>query len=457
MKVVNSGARLDRLPLSRFHWKILGFIGAGASMDAFDIYLAGGVMAAMLDEGFSDLAHNAVFVSVTFLGMFLGAGLAGYVGDRFGRRSSYRANLALFGATSGLACFAPNIDVLTGLRFVMGVGLGAELVVAAGALCEFIPPRYRGRWISIMALIVGAGLSLATTIGYVVIPRVGWRWMFALASVGALIIWILRKRMPESPRWLETVGRLREAEDTMRSIEEEVIRQAGPLPPVARSQDLRGPAISYITLFRGRVLPRTIAATLTIVAVNVSIYGFVVWLPTFLIKQGLTIAQSLGYTTLMSFGSLAGPLIALTIADRVARRKAIALSCLAVCFFGTIYPLMQDGKSITLVGFALVTSIYTFVALGAYGYVPELFPTALRLRGTGLAGMCGRAAAITMPYLVVHLFDSFGIRGVLSMVIGVVALCVMTIVSLRIETGQHSLEQISIDLSPANVRENFTN
>lgn len=112
LPTVNAGARLDRLPISRFHWRMLILISSGAFLDAFDVYLASGVMAATLKEGFSTLQTNALFISLTFLGMFIGAGLAGYVGDRFGRRFSYQANLALFGLASLAACFAPNLSLI---------------------------------------------------------------------------------------------------------------------------------------------------------------------------------------------------------------------------------------------------------------------------------------------------------------------------------------------------------
>ena len=313
---VNAGARLDRLPISRLHWRILGLITAGSTLDAFDIYLAGGVVAAMLKEGFATTQQSAVFISTTFFGMLIGAGFAGYLGDRMGRRYSYQFNLALFGVASLAACFAPNITVLTALRFIMGIGMGAELVVAAGTLCEFVPPAYRGRWISMLGIVTNAGLLLASTIGFVVIPNLGWRYMFAIVGVGALIVWVLRKKMPESPRWLEAVGRLDEAEATLRAFEEEVA-QGRELPPPAVVR--RRPVVEapFSTMFRSGMVGRTITAALTVMAVNVSVYGFVAWLPTFMLKQGMTIVQSLGFTMLMSFGSVAGALVGMAVGDRI--------------------------------------------------------------------------------------------------------------------------------------------
>ena len=450
-RIVNSGARLDRLPISRFHWRVLWLISAGAFLDAFDIYLAGGVIAAMLREGFSTLRLNAMFVSATFFGMLIGAGLAGWIGDRMGRRYSYQANLAIFGVASIAAVFAPNIYWLIGFRFLMGLGLGAELVVAAGTLCEFVPPQFRGRWVSLMGLIINSGLLVATFTGYFVIPNLGWRAMFAIAGCGALVVWVLRKRMPESPRWLESVGRLDDAEAALQAIERETEARCGPLPPVDRLQSLEIGHVPVSRLFAPDMRGRLLAACLTVVAVNVSVYGFVAWLPTFLVKQGMTIVQSLGFTTLMSFGSTAGALVGLMLADRFPRQKSLVAICAAIIVLGVIYPAMRDPAALTVVGFALITSIYVLVTIGLYAYVPELFPTELRLRGTGISGMCGRAASISTPYLAVTLFERFGVQGVLTMVSGVLVCLVAAILALRLETGQRSLEDTASPATPDSV------
>jgi putative MFS transporter len=442
LQTVNAGARLDRLPISRFHWRILGLISAGGLLDAFDVYLAGGVNAAMVKEGFATLASAATFISATFAGMLIGSALAGYVGDRFGRRYSYQANLAVFGAASLLACFAPNIETLTVLRFVMGLGLGAELVVAAGTLCEFIPPAYRGRWISMMGLVINSGLLVATGLGYLVIPNLGWRWMFAIAGIGALVIWVMRKRMPESPRWLESVGRMAEAEETLREIEADVTRRHGRLQPAPAAQPVMAVRVPMSVLFSGPVIGRTLVAALTCMAINISVYGFVAWLPTFFVKQGLTVVQSLGFTTLMAFGGTAGAIVGYLLGDRIGRKNGIVLFSLSTIVLGFIYPQMRDPVAIAGVGFALVTSIYTIVTLGLYGYIPELFPTAYRLRGTGFAGVCGRAASMTTPFLAVYLFQHFGLPGVLSMVAGVLGLLIVGVLVLRVDTNQQSLDEI---------------
>ncbi|WP_429302551.1 MFS transporter [Paraburkholderia sp. GAS199] len=431
--------------MSRFHWKILGLISAGACLDAFDIYLAGGVAAAMLKTGFSTLQLNALFVSSGFFGMVIGAGLSGYLGDRFGRRSSYQFNLALFGVMSFVAAFAPTIQWLIGARFLMGIGLGAELVVAAGTLCEFIPPGYRGRWVSLLGLIVNSGLVIATSVGYVVIPHLGWRWMFGIAGIGALLVWILRHRMPESPRWLESVGRSQEAEETVSAIEAEVAREKGPLPECARTQDLEVPRVPISALFRPGMLGRTLTAALTAIAVNVSVYGFVAWLPTFFVHEGRDVVTSLGFTTLMSLGAPFGAVLGYLTADRLGRAKGLVMYSALAILLGFIYPQMTANAAIAVVGFTLVSCIFGIVTLGLFGYVPELFPTALRLRGTGVAGVCGRIASMLTSYAAVVLFAHFGLFGVLAMVSGVLLLLIVAVLRLGVDANQFSLEDISPD------------
>jgi putative MFS transporter len=440
---VNAAGRLDRLPISRFHWKILGLIAGGAFLDAFDIYLANGALAAMVREGFTDMRHGAIFVSSTFVGMMIGAFAAGYIGDKLGRRYSYQLNLGIFGLASIAACFAPNIEWLIALRFIMGVGLGAELVVAAGTLAEFVPPATRGKWVSLLAIIINSGLFAALAAGYWIIPHLGWRYMFALAGIGALIVWFLRPRMPESPRWLESVGKVDEAEATLLAIEREVEAQVGTLPPVQRVVDLNVGVAPFSTLFARGMRGRTCVAAITAIAVNIGLYGFIAWLPTFFVSEGLSIVKSLGFVLLMSIGSPVGGLVGYLIADRVGRAKGIVIAALLTIVLGWIYVSLREPAAIVFVGFCLVTTIYTITTLGLFGFIPELFPTEVRLRGTGVAGTCGRAASIATPYLALLLYEHYGVSGVIGMVSIVFVVLCLAIGVLRIETSRHSLEDIA--------------
>src|SRR5712691_10073955 len=231
-RTVNAGARLDRLPISSFHKRIFWLVGAGMFFDGYDLYVGTNVLPAALQSGFSTPPLNADFISKTFLGMTIGALVTGFLGDRYGRRFTYQVNLVIFGLASLAAAFAPDMATLNWLRFVMGLGLGAEIVVGYSTLTEFVPPRLRGRMLASMALLVVSGLPATALIGTLVIPEFGWRPMFVIAGIGALIVWYLRKALPESPRWLETQGRTAEAEALMQSIEREAAA-GGTLPTPA--------------------------------------------------------------------------------------------------------------------------------------------------------------------------------------------------------------------------------
>src|ERR1700753_247185 len=218
---VNAGARLARLPISPFHYRIFWLIGAGMFFDGYDLYVAGGGLAGTIQSKFSPLPQNLQFISLTFVGMTIGSLVTGFLGDRYGRRFTYQVNLLVFGLASFAAAFAQDMNQLIICRFVQGLGLGAEIVVGYSTLTEFVPPRTRGRWLSFMAFLVVAGFPATALLGYLIIPNFGWRPMSIIAGVGSLIVWYLRKNLPESPRWLESQGRTAEAEALMQSIEEE--------------------------------------------------------------------------------------------------------------------------------------------------------------------------------------------------------------------------------------------
>src|SRR6202000_2029109 len=185
---VNAGPRLDRLPISSFYYRIFWLVGAGMFFDGYDLYVAGSVLAATIQTKFSTLPQNLQFVSLTFLGMTIGSLITGFVGDKYGRRFTYQINLLIFGLASLAAAFAPDMPQLIVCRFVQGLGLGAEIVVGYSTMTEFVPPRTRGRWLSMMAFIVVAGFPATSLLGYLIIPSFGWRPMFVIAGVGLLVV-----------------------------------------------------------------------------------------------------------------------------------------------------------------------------------------------------------------------------------------------------------------------------
>ncbi|MEP9367379.1 MFS transporter [Xanthobacter sp. VNH20] len=438
--IVNAGPRLDRLPISTFHYRIMWLIGIGMFFDGFDIYIAATVLGATLKSGFSTFSQNALFVSATFVGMMVGSFLTGFLGDRFGRRFTYQANLLLFGLASLAAAFAPNMEVLIGLRFLIGVGLGAENVVGYSTLTEFVPARSRGRWLGLMAVFVVTGLPVASLLGYLIIPEFGWRAMFVIGGLGGLVVWYLRKKLPESPRWLESVGRTEEAERLLKDIEAEASR-GQPLPPPAAPAP--APArLGLAALFRPPLLSRMIVGCICLIVINTLLYGFITWLPTFFIKQGLSIATSFGYSLLMGLGAPIGSVIGALTADRWGRKPTIIASSALAVLFGLIYPNVSDPTLLPLIGFALTVPIYVLVALLFGIYIPELFPTEVRLRASGICNTFGRGATIVTPFIVVALFETHGISGVMVLMIGLLILQIAVVALLGIEPRNRRLEEL---------------
>jgi MFS transporter, putative metabolite:H+ symporter len=449
MQAVNAGARLDRLPTSGFHYRMLGLIGGGMFLDAFEIYLQGAVLAALLGLGYSTPAQNANFISVTFAGMVVGAWFAGILGDRYGRRFSYQANLLIFGLASLAGAAAPSMDWLIALRFIMGIGLGAEIVVGYVTIAEFVPPTSRGRWGSALAVITNSSLFVSALIARLVIPTIGWRWMFVIVGIGALIVWQLRKRMPESPRWLEAHGQTEEAERLLKAIEDDVERSSGrKLEPVTSVAPVRSSTADKLSeLFSSSMIRRTITGSVILITLNTAIYGFIAFLPSFMVRQGLTITTSLNYTTLMSFGGPVGALIGMWLADKIGRKACMIIFSLAAILFGAIYPTLVDPTYVTLGGFVLVTSIYVLVGVAWSLYVPELFPTVIRMRGAGFCNTLGRFFTILTPQITTFLFGVGGVTSVVSYVVFWLLLQVIVVVAFGVETKQLPLEALEQELA----------
>jgi putative MFS transporter len=438
---VNAGARLDRLPISSFHRRILWLIGIGMFFDGFDIYVAGAVLGATLKSGFSTMGQNAQFVSVTFLGMMLGAFFTGFLGDRYGRRFTYQANLAIFGVASIASAFAPSMPVLILLRFAMGAGLGAENVVGYATMTEFVPPQSRGKWLGIVSVFVVSGLPVTGLLGTLLIPHFGWRIMFVLGGVGAMVVWYLRKALPESPRWLESIGREEEADAILRNIEMEVSTQRGPLrdplpaPPAQHSRSI-GSLVNPV------LLPRMIVGGVMLIVVNTLIFGFVTWLPTFFVQQGRSIVSSLGYSLIISLGAPLGTALGAFTADSWGRKPTIIGASVATIVVGSVYPFVDNPAILLTVGFFLMIPIYVLVAVLFAIYIPELFPTEVRMRAAGICNTFGRGATILTPFIVVALFRTYRVMGVVGFLIALLIVQIFVVLRFGVEPRKKRLEEL---------------
>ncbi len=349
---------------------------------------------------------------------------------------------------------------LIAIRAVMGIGLGAEFVVGYGMISEFVPPARRGQFTALLNLISSSGVFAVSLTSLVVIPLLGWRAMFVIGGLGALGAWWLRRKLPESPRWLEHVGRTEQAEAVLQAIEREAAQveaargRALPAPVIVPGVEPRRVPISV--LFTRPVIRRTLLAIAVNVTCLVGSYSFTAWMPSFFVKQGLSVTRSLGFFTAMTAGTIAGPLLGVFLADRIGRRRGIMATGLACGAIGAVYPFLASPVPIMFCGFLLVSMMSLFLALGLGGYTPELFPTAYRFRGSGLAQMAGRAGLIATPYGVLLLFGNYGIAGVVGAIATMYVTLVVIVALAGIETNQKSLEALAPEAAAvpaASVRE----
>ena len=443
-----AGARLDRLPIGSFHRRVLWLVGLGMFLDACDIYLAGGVLGSLVKSGWSDLAANARFMSATFLGMLCGTFAAGWLGDRYGRRTSYQVNLMLFGLASVAAAFAPDMTVLTAIRFVMGIGMGAEIVVGYSSLAEFMPRAKRGRYVALLSMVTNLAVPVTGLGGAWLIPLVGWRWLFAIVGAGALVVWALRKNMPESPRWLESRGRTAEAEAMLVAIEAEAAR-SGPLPPVMDAVEETPAPGRYSELLSAGLIRSSVLGVIIACVSGVSLYGFLSWIPTFLVKQGLSIGSSLWFSGFMGLGAPLGALLGAFIADRLGRVRSLSGLALCEAVLGLVYPMVGNGVELIAVGFGVTLCAYAIVAVGFALYIPEMFPTRLRLRGASVVLGISRLTSSQVGFVIVVIFGAFGIGGVAGFLCGSMVLMALALIVLGRETSNRSLEAIAAETEAA--------
>lgn len=449
---VNAGARLDRLPISSFHYRIFWLVGAGMFFDGYDLYVASGVLFATLQTHFSTPAGNSQFISLTFLGMTIGSLITGFVGDKFGRRFTYQVNLLIFGLASLAAAFAQDMTQLNICRFIQGLGLGAEIVVGYSTLTEFVPPATRGRWLAFMAFLTVCGFPVTAILSRLIIPTWGWRPLFVIAGLGSLVVWYLRKNLPESPRWLEAQGRTVEAEALMQTIEKEVAG-SGTLPAPASSLPI--PQLTAAAMFRPPILQRLLVGSWLLITINTLIFGFVIFLPQFFKRQGLTVTDSLTYTAVLAGASLVGCALGAYLSDAVGRRWSIIGASLATIIAGWFYAYSNAASNpeiVLAIGAVLIVAIYVQTAILFGVYTPELFPTEIRLRANGICNTLGRGATVISPFVVTALIANYGLPGVVWLMIGLVAVQIVAIYFWGVEPARRSLEGLDPQASGADAK-----
>lgn len=402
--------RLDRLPFSKQHGRLLFGSGVGWALDAMDVGLVSFILAALAVQWSLSPGELSAIASIGFVGMAVGASLGGLLADRIGRRQVFALTLLVYGLATGASALVTGLGILLVLRFLVGLGLGAELPVASTLVSEYAPARIRGRVVVALEAFWALGWLAAAVIGYLVVPSsdAGWRWAFALGMIPAAYAIVVRWGLPESVRFLERQGRHAEAESAVRRFEASagVGAPTGPAPAAA----VEKPPARWTTLFSPDNRRRTIALWLTWFGTNFAYYGAFIWLPTLLVASGFTLVKSFEYTLIITLAQLPGYAVSAILIEKWGRRPTLTTFLAGSALSAVAFGLADSVPTILAAGMAL--SFFNLGAWGAlYAVTPEVYPTDLRATGAGSAAAFGRLASIIAPLLVPLLRSSTGLTG----------------------------------------------
>jgi putative MFS transporter len=449
-------ARLDRLPPSRYLWKLVLLLALGGFFEIYELfqtaYISPGLIQAGLfkpasQPGLWGLSDQATFAAATFLGLFIGTIAFASAADRFGRRAIFSVSLVAYtGATVVMACQSSAL-MLDLWRFLAGIGVGVQMVTVDAYLSELVPRSIRGRAFALTTAVQFTAIPFVAFLGLELVPHsplgiAGWRWIPLLCPVFALAIWLARRALPESPRWLVQRGRLAEAEAVTTAIEARVRAELGRElePPVTAPPErlVRGFPDLWRPPFRSRMVMLIVFNFFQ----TVGFYGFGNWVPALLASQGLETVHSLQYSFVIALVYPLSPLLFLGFADRIERKWQIAAAAAAIALFGLVFSFQRAPAGIIAFG-SLVTASNCLLSYAYHAYQPELFPTSVRSRAVGFCYSWSRLSTVFSSFMIGSLLRHFGVVGVFVFISLCMAIVIATIGLFGPRTGQRSLESIS--------------
>ena len=451
-KNANIGARLDRLPNSGWHIK-MWLVSAFALLVCWSNGIGGAVQNVLLNElhwlkpGTTLLA---MWGTTYTAGQLFGALVGGPIGDKIGRKKSillYEV-IHIIAMIGGAA--APNVTVLYVFRLIQGFGLGALLVVLFAAFTEYVPGKNRGVWSSRNSFIGNFAHPICNGIALVIVStgvsmNMNWRIQYIIPSVLSIIASIIiYNKYPESPRWLESQGRVEEADAIMTSIEKEIEASTGkPLPPVETVEAKPVKNLPYSALFKGKLLKRTICGSLVLIGMNTIQYTLMNWMPSLLSSLGYDTSQSQFMTMFGLFGAPFGIFLASLYMDKVPRKITGVVLLIAMAVMGIVTSRQTTMGALIASTFVLNTFIYMYVCYASAVYVPEMWPTSAKLSGSGFCNAMGRVSNIFFPFLVTSVAaGSMGSNGVFLLISVVAAIIAVSIIVFGVETRGESVEDI---------------
>ncbi|MFL5280286.1 MAG: MFS transporter [Rhodopila sp.] len=449
-------ARLDRLPMTRHMWMLVLLISLGGWFDSYAIFLTGSIAPGMFADkiftpttvslfGFTGLAS---FIAALFTGLFIGTMFFTHMADHFGRRTVFTFSLVWYCVATLVMAFQTTPNGVNFWRLLAGVGIGVELVTVDTFISELVPKRARGRTFAIQQSIGFIPVPLIAFLAWLLNPTAplglsGWRWVVIIGSVGALLVWFVRLRLPESPRWLAQQGRLEEAERIMSAIETKVAAESGkplplPEPPVAEDPAKGRLAEIFSPAYRSRTIMLSVANFFQ----TIGFYGFANWVPTLLIAQGIHVSQTLEYSFIIACAYPLFPLLGSGFADRIERKWQVCLSCIGIAVLGILFSFQTEALPLIIIG-TLQTMMNAWLSFSAHNYQSELFPTRVRARAVGFVYSWSRFSTIFTGFFIAAILQSFGVPGVFLFIASAMAIVVIAIGVFGPRTNHRSLEEIS--------------
>jgi putative MFS transporter len=440
------GEQLDNAPLGPIHWRVLALVASGYFFDVLDFTIFGALVPDLIRSGFVTQQQVPWIGSITLLGLFVGTLGQGEFTDRFGRKAVYQFNLLLFGLATIIAAlppipsigFDPGLGWLLTFRFIAGIGLGAEQPLCFSYTAEYAPKRIRGRMIAFMQFIGGAwpwpvGVLLALTFR----DTIGWRGIWIIIGIGALIIFVLRFSLPESPRWLATHGHGQRALDLLQRMGLRTVPLAS-LRADAASDTHSDPFGIVWRHYPGRVL----AGMMCFFAFFSIALGLGAWLPNILAERGFTIAKSLNSIFWMTLAFPCASLFMMFALEYFGRKPTAVVAFILTGAFGLAWANASTEGMVLAIGFGMI--FFTQLAGNSSQiFISEVFPTNARASGFGMCQAAGRiGAAVAIPSIL-WIYTGWGLNAVFGAIAIMVAIAAFAVTQVGPEPRGLALDEIA--------------
>lgn len=449
-------ARLDRLPMTRHIWLQVTLISLGGYFEVYDLFFTGYVAPGLFaDKIFTSTTTSlfgmtglASFIAALFTGLFIGTIACSFLADRFGRRAIFTFSLLWYSACTLILAFQDTPNGVNLWRLIGGIGIGVELVTIDSYISELVPKSSRGKAFAFQQGVGFLAVPTVALLAWLLVPQTvwglsGWRWVVIFGSFGALVIWFLRRQLPESPRWLAQHGRVAEAEHVIGRMEERVAADLGrALPPPMAPVPEATHEGRYIEAFAPAYLKRTLMMTVVSLGSTIGFYGFANWVPTLLIAKGVLVTKSLEYTFIIALAYPIFALASVSFADRIERKWQVALSSLGMAVCGVIFSLQTNAAALIVLG-VIQTSLLTWLSFSYHNYMAEIYPTRIRARAVGFVYSWSRFSSIFTGFFIAFFLSSFGVTGVFLLIGGAMVIVAATILLFGPRTNQLALEEIS--------------